>query len=248
MTLTTNNRGGETMAPRKAQPPASLLAGGRRAATGPRKPRTRSWGLVTLAALLVVGLGLGVAAWGLQAGDKSSVLAIGQPVAKGQVVERGDLVSESVSGVGEAIAVEDLDVVVGQTAAVDLVAGQILTPAMVAAEPVPAEGQSVIGLALDPTRVPSAGLEPGDQVDLIAVPAGEGAAQGNAAETEAPEVLAAAAEVYAAGGEGTVGGQLLLTVVVGAEDAARIAAYSTQNRVAVVETAPTPESADGGGS
>lgn len=246
MTMTANNRAGEVKAPRKAQSPASLLAGGRRAATGPQKPRNRSWGLVTLAALLVVGLGLGVAAWGLQVGDKSSVIAIGQAVAKGQVIERGDLVSKSVAGVA-AIPVADIDRVVGRTAAVDLVAGQILTPAMVAAEPVPAEGQSVVGLALDPTRVPSAGLQPGDQVDVIAVPAGEGA-QGGAAETESPEVLAEGADVYAVGGEGTAGGQLLLTVVVDAEEAARIAAYSTQNRVAVVETAPAAEAADEGGS
>ena len=247
MTMTTNNQAGDTKAPRREQSPASLLAGGRRAVTGPQRPRNRSWGLVTLAALLVVGLGLGVAAWGLQVGDKSSVLAIGKPVAKGQVVERGDLVSKSVAGVGEAIPVEDLDTVVGQTAAVDLVAGQILTSAMVAAEPVPAAGQSVVGLALDPTRVPSAGLAPGDQVDLIAVPAGEGA-QGDTADTEAPEVLAEAAEVYAVGGKATAGGQLLLTVVVNAEEAAKIAAYSTQNRVAVVETAPARETADEGGS
>jgi hypothetical protein len=246
MTMTTNSRESDS---RKADrtPGAGLLSGGRRAATGPLKPRTRSWGLVTLAALLVVGLGLGIAAWGLQVGDKTSVLAIGQPVAKGHVVERGDLVSKSVSGVGEAIPVEELDIVLGQTAAVDLVAGQILTPAMVAAEPVPAEGQSVVGLALDPTRVPSAGLTAGDQVDVVAVPAGEGA-QADQADMEAPEVLAAAAEVYAVGGEGTAGGHVLLTVVVDDEDAAKIAAYSTQNRVAVVETAPSPEDSSEGGS
>ena len=238
MTMTTRSRSGEAKAARKAQSPGSLLAGGRRAVTGPQRPRNRSWGLVTLAALLVVGLGLAVAAWGLQVGDKASVLAIGQPVAKGQVVERGDLVSKSVSGVGEAIPVEDLDTVVGQTAAVDLVAGQILIPAMVAAEPVPAAGQSVVGLALDPTRVPSAGLAAGDQVDVIAVPSA-GGVQGDAAATEAPEVLAEAAEVYAVRGKSTAGGQLLLTVVVDAQAAAKIAAYSTQNRVAVVETAPT---------
>ena len=43
------------------------------------------------------------------------------------MIERGDLVSTSVSGVAEAIPVGDIDTVVGQTAAVDLVAGQILT-------------------------------------------------------------------------------------------------------------------------
>jgi hypothetical protein len=202
-------------------------------------------GLVTLSALLVLGLGLGVAAWGLQVGDKASVLAIGEPVAKGQVVERGDLVSTSVSGVGGAVPVEEMDRVVGKTAGVDLVAGQILTPAMVAADPVPGPGRSVVGLALDPTRVPSAGLAPGDQVDVIAVPSGEDG-QTDSAAAEAPGVLAEAAQVYAVGGEATGGGQLLLTVVVDAREAAEIAAASTQNRVAVVETAP--DAGSGGGS
>ena len=244
MTVTRNGHStaSETAA-RSKRSPGGLLAGDRRAATGPPKPRNRSWGLVTLAALLVVGLGLSVAAWGLQVGDKTSVLAIGHPVAKGQVVERGDLVSRSVAGVSEAIPVEDVDTVVGKTAAVDLVAGQILTPAMVAAAPVPGEGQSVVGLALDPTRVPSAGLEPGDQVDVIAVPAGAGVAKSDG-DAEAPGVLAAAAEVYAVRGESTAGGLLLLTVVVDAGDAAKIAAYSTQNRVAVVETSPRASSGD----
>ena len=186
-----------------------------------------------------------MAAWGLHAGEKESVLAIGQPVAKGQVIERGDLVSTSVSGVGGAIPVGDLDTVVGQTAAVDLVAGQILTPAMFAGTPVPGEGQSVVGLALDPTRVPGAGLEPGDQVDVIAVPGGDRAQTGRRDALDAPEVLAEGAEVYDVGGAATAGGQVLVTLVVDADDAARIAAYSTQNRVAVVETAPSGDSHGG---
>jgi hypothetical protein len=51
-------------------------------------------------------------------------------------------------------------------------------------------------------------------------------------------VLAADASVYSVEGAATAGGQVLVTLVVDAADAARISAYSTQNRVAVVETAP----------
>jgi hypothetical protein len=191
---------------------------------------------VTLAALLVLGTGLAVAAWGLQAGSKESVLAIGKPVAKGQVIDREELVSTSVAGVKGTIAVEQLGTVVGKTAAVDLVKGQILTSAMFATSPVPAAGESVVGLALDPTRVPEAGLDPGDVVDVIAVPAGDNK---DPAALDSPEVLAEAALVYDVAGETTTGGQVLVTLVVDASDAARIAAYSTQNRVAVVETAPS---------
>lgn len=203
-------------------------------------------GLVILAALLVIGCGLGVAAWGISAGDKASVLAVGAPIAKGHVLDREDLVSISVSGVDGAIRVEDVDQVVGRAAAVDLVEGQVLTESMVTDSPVPADGKAVIGLALDPTRVPGAGLEPGDQVDVIAVPAGEGGQTGGKdadAELDAPEVLASGAEVYEVSGEAVVGSQVLLTVIVDATDATRVAAYSTQNRVAVVETAVAPDEA-----
>jgi hypothetical protein len=188
--------------------------------------------------MLVVGTGLAVAAWGLRVGDKESVLAVGQSIAKGQVIDREDLVSTSVAGITAAIPVAAIDSVVGKTASVDLVPGQVLTAAMFTSTPVPATGESVVGLALDPTRVPGAGLDPGDVVDVVAVPGGEDA-QADLADLDTPEVLAAAAEVYDVGGTSTAGGQVLVTLVVDAKDAARIAAYSTQNRVAVIETAPT---------
>jgi len=229
-------------APRKPRsmrvPGTGLLNGDRRPATGLQAPRTRSWGLVVLAALLVIGTGLAVAAWGLRVGDKESVLAVGHPIAKGQVIGREDLVSTSVAGIDAAIPVADLDSVVGKTASVDLVQGQVLTSAMFTSSPVPAAGESLIGLALDPTRVPGAGLDPGDVVDVVLVPGGDDA-QVDPPALDTPEVLAAAAEVYDVGGTATAGGQVLVTLVVDAKDAARIAAYSTQNRIAVVETAPT---------
>jgi hypothetical protein len=218
-----------------APAPGLLAAGERRATQGGQ--RHRSWGLVTVAALSVLGTGLAVAAWGLHAGQKESVLALGEPVSKGQVIARDDLVTTSVSGVSGAIPVSEIDTVVNQTAAVDLVDGQILTSQMFAASAVPASGEATVGLALDPARVPGAGLDPGDVVDVIAVPGGD-TAQKDPAALDTPEVLAADASVYSVEGAATAGGQVLVTLVVDAADAARISAYSTQNRVAVVETAP----------
>ncbi|RYB88305.1 hypothetical protein EUA06_21905 [Nocardioides glacieisoli] len=219
----------------QAPAPGLLAAGERRATQGGQ--RHRSWGLVTVAALSVLGTGLAVAAWGLHAGQKESVLAIGEPISKGQVIARDDLVTTSVSGVSGAIPVSEINTVVNQTAAVDLVDGQILTSQMFAASAVPASGEATVGLALDPARVPGAGLGPGDVVDVIAVPGGD-TAQKDPAALDTPEVLAADASVYSVEGAATAGGQVLVTLVVDAADAARISAYSTQNRVAVVETAP----------
>lgn len=246
---TKNGSGTDPRQPRAARPAghqAGLLTGSRRAVTGMQRPRSRSWGLVTLAALLVVGSGLAVVAWGLSAGAKDSVLAVGVPVAEGQIIERSDLVSSSVAGVEGTVLVEEIDTVVGKTAAADLVAGQILTEPMFTAAAVPGEGQSLIGLALDPTRVPGAGLDAGDQVDVIAVPGGTDVGAGIDLTTlDIPEVLGAGAQIYDVGGQSTAGGQVTVTLIVSADDAARIAAYSTQNRVAIVETAPSPAGAPG---
>lgn len=216
------------------------LAGSRMTLPGVRQHRSRSWGLVVLAALLVIGTGLAVAAYGLNAGKKASVLAVGESIAKGQVIERDNLVSVSVSGVANTIPVSDIDKVVGKTAAVDLVEKQVLTGAMVTSTPTPGVGESSIGLSLDPTRVPAAGLEAGDTVSVVAVPGADASGTGSKdveSAIDSPEVLADDVLVYAVDGETTANGAVFLTLVVPAEDAARIAAYSTAGRVAVIETA-----------
>jgi dihydroxyacetone kinase len=81
---------------------------------------------------------------------------------------------------------------------------------------------------------------PGDLVDVIAVPA-EGNAANDTDALDAPPTLAADAEVYDVKGNATEGGGVLVTLVVDKSAAARIAAYSTAGRVAIVETPPTGE-------
>ena len=204
-----------------------LLSGERRPGQPQKVVRGRRQnGLAIAAGLLVLVLALAGAAWGMTAGDKTSVLSISKGVAKGHEITREDLVST------------------GKTAAVDLVEGQILTEAMVTSDPVPAEGESLIGLALDPARVPGSGLAAGDSVDIVAVPAAE-QAQADAKALDSPTVLADAAQVYDVAGAATSGGQVLVTVVVDDSDSARIAAYSTANRVAIVETAATSSGDEG---
>ena len=228
---------------RAKQLSSGLLTAERKGGTTGRRPRNRSWGLVSLSALLVVGMGLAVAAWGLHAGDREEVLALGEPVSKGQIIKRSDLVSASVAGVTGAIPVSDIALVVDKTAAVDLVVGQIVTSQMMTGTAVPAAGQATVGLALDPTRVPAAGLDPGDVVEVVAVPSADGVRSGTAS-IDQPEILTAEAQVYAVDGAPAAGGQVLLTLVVNAEAAVRIAAYSTQNRVAVIESAPSTDPGD----
>lgn len=207
-------------------------ASGRGTATPPRG-RRRSWALIVVAALFVVGSGLAVAAWGLSAGDRVSVLAVAGPVAKGAPIDREDLVSVSVSGVDGAVAVADASEVIGKRTVVQLVEGQILTDAMLADKPLPGPGQSMVGLALEPSRVPGS-LEPGDIVDVVATPPTQGE-QAKRSTLVNPQILAEAAEVDRITGDPTPGGQMLVTIVVGAGEGSIVAAYSTQGQVALVE-------------
>lgn len=235
MTVTTNNaEPGQKRARKVETATAGLLAGGRRSATSGQRPRNRSWGLVTLAALLVLFFGLMVAAYGLSVGEKTSVLAVRDAVAKGQVIERDDLISVPVSGVDGAFPVDQVSSVVGKTAAVDLVAKQIVTGDMVTSDLVPGPGYAVVGLALEPSRVPGSGLAAGDVVDVIAVPAADKTSSDKPVQ---PETIATGAEVLAVGGEATQGGQVLVTIVVKEVEGPLVAAASTQNRIAIIETA-----------
>ena len=207
-----------------------------------RSGRRRSWSAVTLSALLVVASGLAVAAWGLHAGQKESVVTVRGDLVEGHVIERSDLASASVAGVGDSIPLAQIDTVVGKTTTVDLVAGQILTGAAITSSTMPAPGQAMVGLSLDPTRVPVLGLAAGDRVDVIAVPGPQDAGvsvatDGGQGDLDAPEVLATGAFVFSAQGDAVTGGQLQVTVVVASDAAARIAAYSTQDRLALVVTA-----------
>lgn len=212
----------------------------RRGTSLPQRDRT-SKSRTLLAVLLVVGCALTGALLFMTAGGKSEVVTLAKDVAKGQVITRADLNSTSVAGVSGAVPVEYASSVIGKTAAVDLVDGQVLISKQVTEAAVPGAGEALVGLSLEPARIP-AGLRAGDLVDVIAVPAVDAAAGSGAAKAgekedtalEAPRVLAAGATVNSVDGSATAGGSQLLTVVVKDADASRLAAYSTSNRVAVV--------------
>jgi hypothetical protein len=189
---------------------------------------------MSIAALLVVGFGLAGAVAYSHAGDKVAVLQVATLVTKGHTITSGDLASVDVSGVPGAIPAVQSGSVVGRTAAVDLVPQTVLTEGMLTGSVLPGAGQSMVGLALDASQAPTAGLADGDVVSVIAVP-GQDSTQATQQDLETPLVLAAAATVYSVSGAGTQGGQILLTLVVPQTAAARVAAYGSAGRVAVIE-------------
>jgi hypothetical protein len=123
-----------------------------------------------------------------------------------------------------------VDSVIGEVAAVPLVAGQVLSAGMVTSAPLPGPGQRVVGVQLDATRAPT-DLGPGDVVTILAVPPTGNA--GSPGSLEVPRVLADRATVVSAdpvAGEGT-----RLTMLVEKAEANTVALFGAAGRVAVVQ-------------
>jgi hypothetical protein len=192
--------------------------------------RLGSWAAsILFISLVVVGL---VAVFDAQ-GDRVEVLAVTTDVAAGQMIEANDLRPVEVAGVPGAVEAAQIDSVIGKRAAAGLVEGQVLTDAALSDAAVPGDGESLVALQLPTGRVPG-GLGPGDIVNVLAVPT-DGATT-TPKELQNPPVLAESARVESVGS--TPEGNQVVTVLVAAEVAEPVAAYSATGRVTIVQ-APT---------
>ena len=118
--------------------------------------------LVAIGALVAVVLFSGAAA-------REPVLALAQPVERGQVIGSGDLMVVYVATDDPIATVssEAASGLVGLTAVADLEAGTILTPDLFVSRSLLDAGEGVVGLALSPGEYPNPLLAPGDRVDVV---------------------------------------------------------------------------------
>lgn len=189
--------------------------------------RTGQWA----ASILFIALVVGGLVWLFDSqSERVEVLVVKTPVAAGQVVERSDLLSVPVAGVADAVLASDQASVVGRRATFGLVEGQVLTESALTSRPVPASGERLVALNLSSGRVPG-GLAGGDLVDVLAAPAD--GAQGSKQELQAPQLLAESARVQSVGSSPE--GGVVVTVLVGADEAESVAAFSSASRVTVVQ-------------
>jgi hypothetical protein len=194
----------------------------------PRMPRRYGqWA----GAVLFVVVSVLIAGWlWQQKSDRVEILSVADAVPAGEVITAKDLEIVEVAGLRDGIPAANVDSVVGRTALVGLVEGQVLTPGMLTTTPVPAAGERVVGLQLEATRTPY-GLAPGDVVVVVAVPpSGDPSAP---EQLDEPEVLAETATV--ASSVPVEGAGTRLTLVVPQEVATRVAGYAAAGRVALVQ-------------
>ena|SRR5437763_4996663 len=206
----------------------------------PTKPR-RNGALIAVGVLLVVGCGLVAAVLQMRASSKTAVLAVAHQVPAGQAIRASDLSTVSLSGGAglDAIAAADRGSVVGQTAAVPLMPGTLITRSELTKNNTVVKGKVVIGLSLKPGQVPTSHLKEGDAVLVVATgPAtqltGGAATAIGGADRPTGAVLVRGATVFAVDGTSRNSDNTSVSILIDEADAPAVAAAASVNQITLL--------------
>ena len=197
------------------------------AVASPPRPRRRPLLILASVAMVLAGM-VGSALAYSSLGNAQSVVVARVDVARGTVIT-SDVLQVARVGVDPALQVvpaSSLDSLVGQRAAVDLKAGQLLVPQAVSGDVFPHHGTSVVGLTLGPGQIPGTPLQVGDQVRIASTPGAQGDVHAGQIKVFTGQVV----EVDTADTSGNV----TVSVEVPADQAPEVAVWSASGRVAVL--------------
>ena len=183
-----------------------------------------------VAVLLVAVSALAALVLFSRAAAREPIVALANPVERGQVIESGDLMVVYVATDDPiaSIASEALGGVTGLTAVADLEAGTILTPAHFVSRTVLDVGEGVVGLALGPGEYPTPAIAAGDVVDVV-VTGRESAESG-----ESPgDIVASSSVVFDVAELGTQGDRFI-SLRMAADAAVEVADAAASDRVRLV--------------
>ena len=200
--------------------------------TTPARSRRRSWIAVGVVLVLISALAGAVVI--ARIADRQPVLALAQPIERGEVLapEHLRIVEVAADDTLALVAADARGELIGLTAVSALPAGTLLTVGSFTEGPTIPDGWEVVGLALEPGGYPVSTLRPGDLVTVVETPhaaastTSEGAATGR--------ILAEGAEVFAVEPMGDLTGALMVSVAVPRSAAADIASAGAQDRVRLV--------------
>jgi hypothetical protein len=191
--------------------------------------RRRRVPLAIGAALVAVACALLFALLYRSAGQQELALVMGRDVPAGRVITADDLVTQRLSSEGGIafFPAASPAAVIGKAAAVDLVAGTLLSPRQVGRPRTLAPGEAVVSLSLPDGETPTVAV--GDHVQLVMT-----AGPGQAADVGRGEVITDARVVEVAP-DGS--GKVAVSVAVGDDVAAQVASAAAANRVRLVRVA-----------
>lgn len=137
-------------------------------------PKLRRRPALAAAAIVAICLGALLAGWAwTSTTNTQEVLVARNTIERGSVISADDLarVRLSTDPALKPVSGNQLNQVVGQRAALDIAEGGMLTPSSFTGDVLPAEGQSVVGVALTPAQAPGLDLQYGDHVRVVVTPA-----------------------------------------------------------------------------
>jgi hypothetical protein len=209
--------------------PASTPPGGPAVPQGiPAPPRLRRRPLYLVAGLLTIALGATLAAWLFTlVGTTRPVLAVRSSVDRGEVITAENLMTVDLTpdpGL-QPVPADQLTVVIGQRAIVDLPAGGLVVAGSFARTALPAGGQSLVGIWLTQGQMPGEPLRGGDRVRIVATPR----QQENAPKDPPASVPAAVVSTRT-----STDGHTLVTVSVPAAIAPQLSAMVATARIGLV--------------
>jgi hypothetical protein len=200
----------------------------------PLSTTNRPKGYAALAVILIVGLGALGYWFYAQAGAKVPVLMAAHEIPAGQVIRASDLTTVDVAGGVTAVSAHHLSEVVGRTAAVEILPRTPVQLAMVTTRSSLSPTQALVGVAEAPGQIPSSGLAPGDEVEVLGLP------QKTATVSSVSSPLLATATVYDVRPNPAVEGGTLLTLIAPKADVYPITAASDAGLVALAKVGNQP--------
>ncbi len=192
-------------------------------------PRLQRRPMVALISAALVVLGAVLSVWAYSSvGNAQEVVAARTDVARGEVITADALqvVRVGVDPVLQVVPASGLDDLVGQRAATDLKAGQLVVPSAVSAEVVPHAGFSAAGLSLASGQLPADTLVPGDPIRVVSTPGTQG-------EVDADDLKVFTGTVVSIAPV-DASGNVAVVVEVQADQAAELAARAATGKLAVV--------------
>lgn len=165
-----------------------------------------------------------------RAAARDPILALANPVERGQVIASDDLMVVYVATDDPIASLpsEAVGGLVGLAAVADLEAGTILNPAHLVSRSLLDDGEGVVGLALAPGEYPTPLLAPGDAVDVVVTTRGplEPGATGG-------ETVVASAVVFDIAELGTQG-ERFISLRMPAEAATEVAGAAAADQIRLV--------------
>lgn len=194
----------------------------------PTQARQRAWSparrvrvpWLLAGVLLIAGSALAFAVLAQQLADRRPVVVLARPLARGAVINPGDLaVAQVAADPGVALLpARDGQRLIGGVLLTSLPAGSPLTAELVGPAGLPADGDGqTVGLALEPGEYPTSSLAPGDRVSVIRT-------------TESGTVLTDDGVVLEVEPTTPDSPTLLVSVVVAEADAAPVVAAAAQDQ------------------